>query len=66
MTTYIYVSLQDEDKVLVYTMDANTGALTARGQASVEGGPAAMAINPARTTIYVGRRGVTGHRQLPG
>ena len=58
MTTYVYVSLQDEDKVLVYTMDANTGALTAGGQASVEGGPAAMAINPARTTIYVGRRGL--------
>ena len=58
MTTYVYVSLQDEDKVLVYTMDANTGALTAQGQASVEGGPAAMTINPDRNTIYVGRRGL--------
>ena len=58
MTTYVYVSLQDEDKVLVYTMDANSGALTAQGQASVEGGPAAMTINPDRNTIYVGRRGL--------
>ena len=56
MTTYVYVSVQDDDKILVYTMDTGTGALTAQGEVAVEGGPAAMTISPDRNTIYVGRR----------
>ena len=58
MTTYVYVSLQDDDQILINTMDPDTGALTARDRVAVEGGPAAMAINPDRSVVYVGRRGV--------
>ena len=57
MPYYAYVSLQDDDKILVFTMDAGTGKLTQRSSVAVSGGPAALAIHPDRKFLYVGRRG---------
>jgi 6-phosphogluconolactonase len=57
MTYFAYVSLQDDDKILVFTIDAATGKLTQTGEAPVSGGPAALAISPDRNFLYVGRRG---------
>jgi len=57
MTYFSYVSLQDDDKILVFTIDAATGKLTQTGEAPVSGGPAALAISPDRNFLYVGRRG---------
>lgn len=57
MPYYAYVSLQDDDKILVFTMDAETGKLTQKAAAPVSGGPAAMAVDPDRKFLYVGRRG---------
>ena len=56
--TYVYVSLQEDNKILVYTMDAESGKLTRKSEVAVDGGPAAMTINPNRSTIFVGRRGL--------
>ena len=35
MPTYMYVSLQDDDKILMLAMDAATGHLTPQGEVSV-------------------------------
>ena len=57
MPYYAYVSLQDDDKILVFTMDAGTGKLTPKTTVAVSGGPAALAVDPDRKFLYVGRRG---------
>ena len=56
MPDYMYVSLQDEDKILVFTTDAATGKLTAKADAPVSGGPSPLAISPDRGVLYVGHR----------
>ena len=57
MPYYAYVSLQDDDKILVFTLDAETGRLTEKAAVPVSGGPAALAVDPDRRFLYVGRRG---------
>jgi 6-phosphogluconolactonase len=56
MPTYLYVSLQDEDKILMLAMDAATGHLTPRSEVPVAGGPSPLAISPDRQVLYVGHR----------
>ena len=58
MPYYMYVSLQDDDKISVFTMDAGTGKLTLRAGVPVSGGPSLLAISPNRKVLYVGHRGV--------
>jgi 6-phosphogluconolactonase len=57
MPYYVYVSLQDDDQIAVFTMDAQTGQLTPKAQVPVSGGPSGLAINPDRPVLYAGRRG---------
>jgi 6-phosphogluconolactonase len=54
----MYVSLQDDDKILVFTMDAETGKLTPKGEIPVSGGPSPLTISPDRKVLYVGHRNV--------
>jgi 6-phosphogluconolactonase len=56
----MYVSLQDDDKIRVFTMDAETGQLTPKGEAPVSGGPSPLTISPDRKVLYVGHRNVPG------
>ena len=56
MATYMYVSLQDDDKVLIFGVDSGTGKLTAKGEVPAVGGPSASAVSPDRTVFYVGHR----------
>src|SRR5215475_14915456 len=58
MPYHMYVSLQDEDKIRMFTMDAETGHLTPRGEVPVSGGPSLLTISPDRQVLYVGRRNV--------
>ena len=60
MPTYMYVSLQDEDKILLLAMDAATGHLTPQGEVPVAGGPSPLTISPDRQVLYVGYRNVPG------
>ena len=39
MPYYVYVAVQDDDKILVSAMDAETGKLTVKSEAAVPGGP---------------------------
>jgi hypothetical protein len=51
MPTYTYVSLQDEDKILMLAMDATTGRLTPRGEVgkkSVSHDSASCSWEPSR------------------
>ena len=60
MPYYMYVSLQDDDKIRVFTMDAATGQLTPKGEVPVSGGPSPLTISPDRKVLYVGHRNVPG------
>src|ERR1700748_3510461 len=52
----LYVCLQDEDKIAVSAIDAETGRLTPQSQVPTTGGPSVMASSPDRRTLYVGHR----------
>ncbi len=68
MPNYMYVSLQDDDKILVFTMDAGTGQLTPKGEVPVSDGPSPLTISPDRKVLYVGHRNVpeiSSHRIDP-
>ena len=56
MPYFAYASLQDDDKILVFTVDGGDGKLTQVAAMPVSGGPAALAISPDRKFLYVGRR----------
>ena len=58
MPYYMYVTVQDDDKILVLTMDAETGKLTPKAEVPISGGPSLLAISPDRKVLYVGHRGV--------
>lgn len=60
MPYYMYVSLQDDDKILVFTMHSATGHLTPKGEVPVAGGPSPLTISPDRQVLYVGHRNVPG------
>jgi 6-phosphogluconolactonase len=60
MPYYMYVSLQDDDKIVRFTMDAGTGKLTPKGEVPVAGGPSPLTISPDRKVLYVGQRNVAG------
>ena len=60
MPYYMYVSLQDDDKIAVFTMDAATGTLTPQAKVPVAGGPSPLTMSPDRQVLYV------GHRTVPG
>jgi 6-phosphogluconolactonase len=53
----LYVCLQDEDKIVAFTMDAATGKLTPQATVPVAGGPSVLALSPDRQMLYVGQRG---------
>jgi 6-phosphogluconolactonase len=57
MADFMYVSLQGDDKILRFAMDAATGELKALGAVTVPGGPAPMAVDPTGRFLHVARRG---------
>ena len=54
---HMYVSLQDDDRISIFTVDPGTGALAWQEDVAVDGGPAPLAIDPGKNFLYVGRRG---------
>ena len=56
MPTYMFVSLQDEDKISVFAMDSGTGKLTPKSEIPAAGGPSSSTISPDRKTLYVSLR----------
>ena len=56
MPYLMYVSLQDDDKILVFGIDAGTGKLTPKEEVPIAGGPSSSAISLDRKALYVGHR----------
>ncbi len=56
MPYYMYVALQEDNKISVFTMEAETGKLTPEGEMPVAGGPVTLAISPDRKSLYAGCR----------
>ncbi len=54
---FMYVSLQDEDKISGFTVEPDSGRLHPQLEVGVPGGPAPLTIDPERRFLYVGRRG---------
>jgi len=52
----LYVCLQDEDKIVAFAMDPDSGRLTPQADVPAAGGPSVLAISPDRRTLYVGHR----------
>ena len=62
---HMYVALQDDDRISIFTMNPADGALSWQEDVAVAGGPAPLAIAPDRRVLYVGRRGsqeITSYR----
>ncbi len=57
MPYYMYVALQDDDKIYVFTVDPQTGKFTPQVEVPVPGGPFTLAISPDRKFLYAGCRG---------
>ncbi len=58
MAHYMYVAMQEDDKVSLFTVDPQTGSMTPQGDVAVSGGPFTMVISPDRNFLYVGCRDV--------
>ena len=46
MSYYMYVAVQEDNKVSVFTVDPQTGGLTHQDDVPVPGGPFTLAISP--------------------
>ena len=56
MPTFMYVSLQRDDRIAQYILDPATGAAEHRADYALTGMPAPMAVDPQRRFLFVGRR----------
>lgn len=56
MPCSLYVCLQDEDKIIAFDVDADTGKLARTGEIPAAGGPSVLAIRPDGRVLYVGHR----------
>ena len=59
MAYYVYVSIMQDEKVNIYSMDEHSGALELVHEVPLTGGPAGIAINPNKRFLYVVRRGAS-------
>ena len=59
MPYYMYVAVQGDNKISVFTIDPDTGGMTLQTDVAVDGGPFTMAISPDRRLLYVGCREIT-------
>ena len=65
MTDFLYVCLQDEDKIAAFAIDGGTGRLSRQADVRLVGGPSVMALSPDRRVVYVGLRtqpGISSYR----
>ena len=56
MTHYMYVAVQEDDKISTFIVDPGTGGLAHQRDLSVAGGPFTMAVSPDGAQLYVGCR----------
>ena len=57
MPDVLYVGLQDDDKIVSFSIDTGAGKLARTGETAAAGAPSAFAVSPDRRVLYVGYRG---------
>jgi 6-phosphogluconolactonase len=57
MADVLYVGLQDDDKIVRFSVDPGAGKLTPIEETPAAGGPSAFALSPDRSVLYIGYRG---------
>ena len=57
MPYFVYVSVSAEDRINVYTMDPETGALDSHAIVAAGNGPGALCVDPQQRFLYAGLRG---------
>ena len=60
MAHIVFISLQDENKISIFTLDERSGKLTPNAEVQVTDAPSGMAISPDRRSLYVAHRDPTG------
>ncbi len=55
-TTCTYVSISEEDRILTFRMDPESGRLTHLGEVAIPGGPSALAVDPESRCLYASLR----------
>ena len=58
MAYYMYISLQEEDRIAIYTMTPKTGKLKHQGDVELKGRPAPIAMAPEHKYLFAGQRKV--------
>ena len=53
MANYVFISLQDENKISIFTLDDESGKLTLTVDVPVSDAPSGLAISPDRKSLYV-------------
>ncbi len=56
MARFMYVSLQKEDRIVIFEVDPDSGGLEPRGGVPLVGLPAPLAMDPGRQFLFAGRR----------
>ena len=56
MTFHMYVTISEEDRVSIFTVDPDTGGIEHQEDVAVGGRPAPVAIDPNRRFLYLARR----------
>lgn len=57
MSCYMYVSISKENRILIFTVNPETGKLKQMGTVTVPGAPGPLATDPARQFLYAGCSG---------
>jgi 6-phosphogluconolactonase len=60
MADVLYVGLQDDDKIVTFSIDAGAAKLVPRAETPAVGAPSVFAVSPDRRVLYVGYRGTPG------
>ena len=56
MPHYMYVAVNEDNKISAFTVDPESGGLTHQRDVAVPGGPFTLAISPDRNHLYCGTR----------
>ncbi len=60
MPHYMYVAVNEDNRIAVFTVDPESGSLAHQHDVTVEGGPFTLAISPDRNHLYCGTRETPG------
>lgn len=58
MSYYVYVAVAGEDKIAIWTLDRDTGAMSWQEDLVLGGAPSPLAVHPDQRTLYAGLRGI--------